>query len=157
MTHQLVNTTDNEDELTFISTTTATATNTAAIGTSNAGLSHGIGGNPSGGYSNVNSSSSSSVDDGSIGDGGIVNYFRRANHPVAAFFHVCFKSIAILVYLLSSQNFVTMFVTVVTLLAFDFWTVKNITGRLMVGLRWWNEIADDGSNKWRFESIDVSC
>jgi hypothetical protein len=39
-------------------------------------------------------------------------------------------------------------------MAFDFWTVKNITGRLMVGLRWWNDLADDGTSTWRYESID---
>ncbi|CAG8445659.1 1898_t:CDS:2 [Ambispora gerdemannii] len=40
--------------------------------------------------------------------------------------------------------------------AFDFWTVKNVTGRLLVGLRWWNEIQEDGSNVWMFESRDPS-
>jgi hypothetical protein len=40
----------------------------------------------------------------------------------------------------------------VLLLAFDFWTTKNVTGRLLVGLRWWNEVREDGSNIWIFES-----
>jgi len=44
------------------------------------------------------------------------------------------------------------FVVCVLLLAFDFWTVKNITGRLLVGLRWWNEVKEDGTNVWIFES-----
>jgi hypothetical protein len=43
------------------------------------------------------------------------------------------------------------------LLASDFWTVKNVTGRLLVGLRWWNNIKDDGENEWVFESIPVVC
>ena len=30
--------------------------------------------------------------------------------------------------------------------------VKNISGRLLVGLRWWNEINLDGSSSWIFES-----
>ena len=30
--------------------------------------------------------------------------------------------------------------------------VKNVSGRLLVGLRWWNEVTDEGSN-WRFESL----
>ena len=49
-----------------------------------------------------------------------------------------------------------MFICVVCilLLAFDFWTVKNVTGRLLVGLRWWNNVRDDGSNEWVFESIE---
>jgi hypothetical protein len=40
------------------------------------------------------------------------------------------------------------------LLAFDFWTVKNISGRLLVGLRWWSYVRDDGSNEWIFESLE---
>jgi len=50
------------------------------------------------------------------------------------------------------DNFIIVFVAAVCLLAFDFWTVKNITGRLLVGLRWWNEVKDDGSEQWIFES-----
>eukprot|EP00121_Abeoforma_whisleri_P003692 Awhi_evm1s3324 len=38
------------------------------------------------------------------------------------------------------------------LLSFDFWTVKNVTGRLLVGLRWWNHVRSDGTSKWIFES-----
>lgn len=37
----------------------------------------------------------------------------------------------------------------------DFWTVKNITGRLMVGLRWWNYVDDDGKSHWMYESRKV--
>lgn len=29
---------------------------------------------------------------------------------------------------------------------------QNVAGRLLVGLRWWNRINDDGSNEWIFES-----
>lgn len=36
--------------------------------------------------------------------------------------------------------------------AFDFWTVKNITGRLLVNLRWRTEIDDFGQEKWIYES-----
>ena len=48
-----------------------------------------------------------------------------------------------------------VFVVCVLLLAFDFWTVKNVSGRLMVGLRWWSEVQDDGSQHWRFEAQEV--
>ena len=44
----------------------------------------------------------------------------------------------------------------VLLLAFDFWTVKNVSGRLMVGLRWWNKIEEDGTSTWMFESKKVT-
>lgn len=40
---------------------------------------------------------------------------------------------------------------VVILNAFDFWTVKNVTGRLLVGLRWWSEPMESGEDKWVFE------
>jgi Eukaryotic protein of unknown function (DUF846) len=30
---------------------------------------------------------------------------------------------------------------------------KNVSGRLLVGLRWWNEVTDEGDN-WRFESLE---
>eukprot|EP01112_Ceratiomyxa_fruticulosa_P007356 TRINITY_DN1905_c0_g1_i1.p1 TRINITY_DN1905_c0_g1~~TRINITY_DN1905_c0_g1_i1.p1 ORF type:complete len:215 (-),score=43.73 TRINITY_DN1905_c0_g1_i1:64-708(-) len=79
-------------------------------------------------------------------------------HPIAWFFHLFFKVSAILVYLffpgLLGVGFVTSFVIVIMLLAFDFWTVKNVTGRLLVGLRWWNEVREDGTNVWIFESLN---
>lgn len=40
------------------------------------------------------------------------------------------------------------------LLAFDFWTVKNVSGRLLVGLRWWSYVKEDGSNEWIYESLE---
>jgi len=80
---------------------------------------------------------------------------KRSNHPTALLFHVGFKAAALFVYIfgsLFSRSFVVSFVIVVLLLAFDFWTVKNVSGRLLVGLRWWNEVREDGTNEWRFES-----
>ena len=51
-------------------------------------------------------------------------------HPVAMFFHLVFRSLALLTYLLCSWfgGFIASFVVIVLLLALDFWTVKNITG-----------------------------
>ncbi|KAF2072380.1 hypothetical protein CYY_006298 [Polysphondylium violaceum] len=77
-------------------------------------------------------------------------------HPVALVFHFLFKSIAIGFYILGgifNIGFVLSFIIITLCSAFDFWTVKNVTGRLLVGLRWWNEIKDDGSNQWFFESV----
>ena len=45
-----------------------------------------------------------------------------------------------------------MFVALVFLISIDFWVVKNITGRLLVGLRWWNYIDDEGKSHWVFEN-----
>lgn len=78
-------------------------------------------------------------------------------HPVAAAFHYLFKTLALFFYMFGwmfSSNFVFICVVCILLLAFDFWTVKNITGRLLVGLRWWNVVKDDGTNEWRFESVE---
>jgi len=83
------------------------------------------------------------------------NVLQHSHHPTALMFHVGFKAAALLVYIfggLFSKSFVVSFVIVVLLLAFDFWTVKNVSGRLLVGLRWWNEVREDGTNEWRFES-----
>ncbi|GLD97399.1 hypothetical protein PINS_up006083 [Pythium insidiosum] len=85
----------------------------------------------------------------------MTNTVTNAKHPVAAFFHLFFKGLALFVYLFGSvlfDSYVFIFVLCVLLLAFDFWTVKNVSGRLLVGLRWWNRINDDGSNEWIFES-----
>ncbi|KAI9491066.1 hypothetical protein BDB00DRAFT_835026 [Zychaea mexicana] len=82
-------------------------------------------------------------------------YFDQSSHPIAAFFFLAFRLGALLMYLLGSlftDNFTLVFVITILLLAFDFWTVKNVSGRLLVGLRWWNEIQEDGSNRWVFES-----
>jgi len=80
---------------------------------------------------------------------------RVFKHPVAVLFHLVFRVGAILAYLLCgwfSDSFITNFVVIVILLSMDFWTVKNISGRLLVGLRWWNYIDDDGKSQWMFES-----
>ncbi|XP_061611399.1 Golgi apparatus membrane protein TVP23 homolog B isoform X3 [Phyllopteryx taeniolatus] len=82
---------------------------------------------------------------------------KRTNmkHPVASFFHLFFRVCAILVYLLCeriSNGFIGGMVAIILLLSCDFWTVKNITGRLMVALRWWNQVDEDGQSHWVFES-----
>ncbi|XP_072259686.1 Golgi apparatus membrane protein TVP23 homolog C [Pyxicephalus adspersus] len=80
---------------------------------------------------------------------------NKIKHPIASFFHLFFRVSAILVYLLCelvSNSFIACMVTIILLLSCDFWAVKNITGRLLVGLRWWNQVDDDGKSHWVFES-----
>ena len=53
-------------------------------------------------------------------EGGVVTYFQSANHPTAAFFHIFFKTLAMLAYLFGSwfvSNTVLIFVVCVVLLA----------------------------------------
>ena len=87
----------------------------------------------------------------------------QSAHPVACIFHCLFKTLAILLYIfggyfasnqygkVSGANFITVTVCCILLLAADFWVVKNVTGRLLVGLRWWNQV-DGESTRWIFES-----
>ncbi|XP_008958624.1 Golgi apparatus membrane protein TVP23 homolog A isoform X2 [Gorilla gorilla gorilla] len=87
--------------------------------------------------------------------------FRKAKirHPLATFFHLFFRVSAIVTYVSCdwfSKSFVGCFVTVLLLLSLDFWSVKNVTGRLLVGLRWWNQIDEDGKSHWIFEARKVS-
>ncbi|TNN03373.1 hypothetical protein fugu_000402 [Takifugu bimaculatus] len=83
----------------------------------------------------------------------------KIKHPVASFFHLFFRVTAILTYVFCeffSGSFIACMVTIILLLSCDFWTVKNITGRLMVSLRWWNQVDDDGRSQWVFESRKTS-
>lgn len=88
--------------------------------------------------------------------GAIADFFRTARNPKVCAFHVLFKVAALLAYFVGRHllnHYVVTFIMTVVLCAFDFWTVKNITGRLLVGMRWWNDIKEDGSSQWYFESI----
>ncbi|ODV63508.1 Tvp23p, partial [Ascoidea rubescens DSM 1968] len=84
----------------------------------------------------------------------------ESSHPIALFFLIFFKASTILVYILGGilfrDNFILQFITVILLSSGDFWNVKNISGRLLVGLRWWNETSIKGENVWVFENCDPS-
>jgi hypothetical protein len=80
---------------------------------------------------------------------------NRIRHPICIFFHLFFRISAILLFIFGNiffSSFITSFVITIILLSMDFWTVKNITGRLMVGLRWWNHVDEDGKSHWIFEN-----
>lgn len=98
----------------------------------------------------------------------VVAALQNSSHPVACVFHCLFKLLAILLYIfggwfsgdghggVSGSHFITVTVICILLLAADFWVVKNITGRLLVGLRWWNQV-DGETTKWIFESKNESA
>jgi hypothetical protein len=87
----------------------------------------------------------------------------QSSHPIVCIFHILFKGLALFFYIFggwfakgsngstSGANFITVTVICMLLLAADFWVVKNITGRLLVGLRWWNKVEGDKTT-WIFES-----
>ncbi|GAA5922942.1 Tvp23p [Sporobolomyces koalae] len=81
--------------------------------------------------------------------------WKQSAHPVALFFLYSFRCLAIATYLLCgffSSSYVFSTVLVVVLLSLDFWTVRNVSGRVLVGLRFWNQVDEDGTSFWVFES-----
>ncbi|GAA5895776.1 hypothetical protein JCM5296_006664 [Sporobolomyces johnsonii] len=81
--------------------------------------------------------------------------WKQSAHPVALFFLFFFRCAAIATYLLCgffSSSYVFSTVLVVVLLSLDFWTVRNVSGRVLVGLRFWNQVDEDGTSFWVFES-----
>lgn len=88
---------------------------------------------------------------------GTFTFLRGSSHPIPAAFHIIFKIIALTIYIFGGffekNGFVTIAVICILCHACDFWVVKNVTGRLLVGLRWWNKVnPDDGSTEWLYES-----
>ena len=50
---------------------------------------------------------------------------------------------------------ILVFILTLLLLSADFYYLKNIAGRRLVGLRWWNEVnTASGESHWVFESSD---
>ena len=83
------------------------------------------------------------------------NFLQHATNPGIVLFTLLFKTLAVLSFLILGIFGVSdalIFIIVVILNAFDFWFVKNVSGRILVGLRWWNEVKDDGTEVWIFES-----
>ncbi|CAM6001220.1 unnamed protein product [Sphagnum balticum] len=65
---------------------------------------------------------------------------KKAAHPGACVATFAFKLGALFFYLIIGSiisNIIT-FIFVILLSSLDFWVVKNVTGRLLVGLRWWS-------------------
>ncbi|EAS00938.4 FAM18-like protein (macronuclear) [Tetrahymena thermophila SB210] len=79
--------------------------------------------------------------------------FSKSNHPTACFFHLLFKALALICHLILSIFMDTLKVHyfIIIFSSLDFWVVKNITGRLLIGLRWWSEQQSDNTTKWVFE------
>lgn len=93
--------------------------------------SSGVGGRAVGGDSGNGGFGSSDV------FGANLNFIRQSRHKTAAIFHYVFKVFALFFYIMGGFKFVSSsailtYIICILMLAFDFWTVKNISGRLMV-------------------------
>lgn len=76
-----------------------------------------------------------------------MDFFQVSKHPPL----FTFLDIELLLFCFP-DSYITSFVVIVLLLSADFWVVKNITGRILVGLRWWNFVDDEGNSQWIYES-----
>ncbi|CAH0049691.1 unnamed protein product [Clonostachys solani] len=84
--------------------------------------------------------------------------WRLSSHPITLLTFLTFRISSVLVYFLGLwiiKSMIMTFIITILLLAADFYYLKNIAGRRLVGLRWWNEVdAATGDSKWVFESSD---
>lgn len=90
-------------------------------------------------------------------DSGSLNW-RLSAHPITLLCYLGFRIGSLLMYLfgvLFINNFVLVFILTLLLLSVDFYYLKNIAGRRLVGLRWWNEVnTSTGDSHWVFESAE---
>ncbi|GAP84935.2 putative Golgi apparatus membrane protein TVP23 [Rosellinia necatrix] len=84
--------------------------------------------------------------------------WRLSSHPITLLTFLVFRISSLLVYLFGViliDNMVLIFIITILLLAADFYYLKNVAGRRLVGLRWWNEVdGASGDSQWVFESSD---
>ncbi|KAG9257953.1 uncharacterized protein F5Z01DRAFT_670610 [Emericellopsis atlantica] len=84
--------------------------------------------------------------------------WRLSSHPITLLTFLGFRISSVLIYFLGLwiiKSMIMIFIVTILLLAADFYYLKNIAGRRLVGLRWWNEVdPSTGESKWVFESSD---
>ncbi|KXG53116.1 Protein of unknown function DUF846, eukaryotic [Penicillium griseofulvum] len=84
--------------------------------------------------------------------------WRLSAHPITLLVFLGIRIGALLMYLfgvLFIHDFILVFIFTLLLLSADFYYLKNIAGRRLVGLRWWNEVdTSTGDSQWVFESSD---
>lgn len=84
----------------------------------------------------------------------IKNIIHNANHPILCMILIVIKCVALLSFILFGFFIKSeiIYLIVILLGVCDFWITKNIAGRRLVGLRWWNEVKENGDEVWIFES-----
>lgn len=89
-----------------------------------------------------------------------MDLLQQSSQPNIVALHLFFGALPILFYTIFGiflPDSVSQFTAVVLLSATNFWLVKNVTGRKLVGLRWWADslitLDNDGQVKrWSFEA-----
>jgi len=83
--------------------------------------------------------------------------FKGAKHQTICLFHCLFKLLAFVCYTFGRylfDGYILTFIVVTILLSLDFWTVKNISGRKLAGLKWSSQQNPDGTDGWLFQSVN---
>lgn len=96
-----------------------------------------------------------SLDNKEKSENSFSKFIKNSSHPLICFFTVLFKILCIISFLILNwftKKSSVIYLTTVLFGSADFWVTKNLSGRLLVGLRWWNEVKEDGSEEWKFES-----
>jgi hypothetical protein len=77
----------------------------------------------------------------------------KSSSPGTAAVHIILKIAIVAAYLILPLIITSFTVLVVVVIgaAMDFWIVKNLAGRLLVGLRWWIDFDENGEESWKFE------
>ena len=106
-------------------------------------------------YTSNNGINNEENNEGEPGKIKATDFIKKSRNPLVALVTVTLKLLSILSFLFTSiftSNEALVMTTVILFIAADFWYTKNISGRILVGLRWWNEVKEDGSEEWKFES-----
>lgn len=104
---------------------------------------------------NQNVKSENKDPENQVEEKGVVGYISQANHPLICIITILFKLSSLTCFILLSllvDSTALIYLLVILLASFDFWMTKNVSGRKLVGLRWWNEVKEDGTEVWIFES-----
>ena len=111
-------------------------------------------------YDNNNNISNNDINNGNNEEGkskvNPTDFIKKSRNPQVALVTVSLKLLSLLFFLFFSiftSNDALIMITVIIFIAADFWYTKNISGRILVGLRWWNNYdKETQGNIWKFES-----
>ena len=107
-------------------------------------------------YTSNNGINNEENNEGEPGKIKATDFIKKSRNPLVALVTVTLKLLSILSFLFTSiftRNEALVMTTVILFIAADFWYTKNISGRILVGLRWWNNYdKETQGNIWKFES-----
>ena len=85
----------------------------------------------------------------------IMNFYKKSSNPIVALITVILKLSSIICFFILSifiSNEALIMIIIILLGSADFWMTKNISGRILVGLRWYNLLKIESNQEiWRFE------